>query len=401
MGRYGATPTNLTNQSAPAMNDYTSGGGGPPFGISEDIWNQLTPEQQSMWLGYGGANYDTTTTGAKLGRMGYDGAVDDGLRYTDNGTGYPGGGIRRPSGRVSPDGLNQPVDGGIGYFNTDYQDINLPYDLNMDSVSFEEDRARYEQAYMDRARGLLDPIFSEKQMTLDEKLANRGMPTGSEETEILQGRLGREQTDAYTKTALDAILAGGAETRANRGMTLGERLSQFGASSQARNQMFGEQNQEFNQLASILGMSQIPQFGGSQPFGIDMNSAYGMYGQNRMFQQQQQSDFWGGLLGLGGMLGSAFISDANLKYDIRPVDADWVLDQLDDLDVSSWKYRFDNDSTPSHIGPMAQDFNALFGTPSEAARLGFETLDVVSVMGVLLAAVKALKHRVDELEGGA
>jgi hypothetical protein len=295
-----------------------------------------------------------------------------------------------------------PGYGGGGYVTDDYQNIGLPYDLGLDTMpSYEEDRARYEQAYMDRARGLLDPIFSEQQMTLDERLANRGMPTGTEETEILQGRLARERNDAYTKSALDAILAGGAETRANRGMTLGERLSQFGASSQARGQLFGEQSQEFNQLASILGLSQVPQFGGSQPAGIDMNSAYSMYGNQQMFQQQQQSDFWGGLMGLGGMLGAAAISDVNLKYDIRPVDADWVLDQLDDLDVSSWKYKFDDDSAPSHIGPMAQDFNNLFGTPSEAHRLGYETLDVVSVMGVLLAAVKALKQRVDELEGGA
>ena len=284
-----------------------------------------------------------------------------------------------------------------------YQDINLPYDLGMDDVSFQEDRARYEKSYMDRARGLLDPMFADKQATLDQQLANRGMPTGTEETELLNTRLGQQQNDAYTKSALDAILAGGNEVRQNRGMTLGERMSQFGTASQARNQMFGEDQAEYNQLASILGMTQVGGGGGGlQPGNVDMNSAYGMFNQNQQFQQGQSSDFWGGMMGMigpiiGGLIGA---SDVRFKHDIEPVDVNVILSKFDNLDVSSWKYIAEGETAPTRIGPMAQDFNALFGTPSAVERVGFETIDMVSAIGVLLGAVKALKARVDELEGG-
>ncbi len=165
---------------------------------------------------------------------------------------------------------------------------------------------------MDRARGLLDPMFADKHATLDQQLANRGMPTGTEETELLNRRLGEQQNDAYTKSALDAILAGGSEVRANRGMTLGERLSQFGASSQARSQMFGEDTTEYNQLASILGLAPAQGAGGGMGdfFGPGMVDVTGAY-QTSIGAGQAQQGFWGdimgGLLGLGGQLGGAAI----------------------------------------------------------------------------------------------
>ena len=387
LSRFGGTPTNIQNPTIPET-------GWSDLDDPKDPFIQTEEELEGSTL------FMDPDKGTTDGRMVISGE-DEGLVPMS----------KLPMGEIAPVGNNLPIpgyvpgyDGEDGYVTRGYGDIGLPYDLGIDSMpSYEEDRARYEQAYMDRARGLLDPVFQEQQATLDQVLANRGLPTGTEETEILQGRLGRERADAYTKASLDAILAGGNEVRANRGMTLGERLAQFGTASQARSQMFGEDTTEYNQIASILGLTPTQGAGGGMgnffsPGMVDMNGAYGLYQQNQQFGQQMNSDFWGGLMALGGQLGAAAISDVNLKTDIHPIDVDEVLEKFGDLEVSSWKYKHEGDEAQVRIGPMAQDFNALFGTPSEARRVGFETIDMISAVGVLLASVKSLKQRVEELE---
>ena len=78
-------------------------------------------------------------------------------------------------------------------------------------------------------------------------------------------------------------------------------------------------------------------------------------------------------------------SDKNNKMAIQPIDADEVLEKVASLPVSSWTYKHDAESGVRHIGPMAQDFYALFGTG--ASETGISTLDT---SGVALAAIKAL-----------
>jgi hypothetical protein len=65
----------------------------------------------------------------------------------------------------------------------------------------------------------------------------------------------------------------------------------------------------FNELASLLGLAQV---GGQAGLGygpgmVDMNSAYGTQMQGQMYQDSFVRDAIGGLLGLGGSLGSAWI----------------------------------------------------------------------------------------------
>jgi hypothetical protein len=369
MGRYGASPFNIANPAAPDSGPnipgYTEPDGGGPF--RRDL------------------------------RSGTGGGLDKG-----------GGPLPVPPGQ-------QPID--YDFWDrypdrvpptpapTAYSDVDLNYDLGLEEMgSITGNRSRLERAYMERMRGLLDPVFAEQQGTLDERLANRGMPTGSEEGEILQGRLGRERADAYTRAALDAVLYGGAETRADRSQSLGERLSQFGAQSQARSQLFGEDTTQYNQLASILGLSPVAGASGDMggffgPGMVDMMGAYGMQMQNQQFNQQFGGDILSGLLGLGGQLGAAAISDVRLKHGFTEIDIDDVLEKVAGIDITAW--QFIDDTSPPRIGPMAQDFNSAFKTPSMVDKIGIETIDLISAVGVLMASVKALKRRVEELEGGA
>jgi len=81
-------------------------------------------------------------------------------------------------------------------------------------------------------------------------------------------------------------------------------------------------------------------------------------------------------------------SDRNAKQDIVPVDPAEVLDTLRDLDVSEWSYI--DDPGTRHIGPMAQDFSALFDVG--ASDTGISSIDTC---GVALAAVKGLQQELD------
>jgi hypothetical protein len=95
------------------------------------------------------------------------------------------------------------------------------------------------------------------------------------------------------------------------------------------------------------------------------------------------------------------LSDKYAKMAIEPIDTGEILAKVTALPVSSWTYIHDADTGVRHIGPMAQDFYAAFGTGSTDK--GIATLDST---GVALAAIQAqqtlierLSARIETLEG--
>ncbi len=78
------------------------------------------------------------------------------------------------------------------------------------------------------------------------------------------------------------------------------------------------------------------------------------------------------------------MSDRNAKMAIEPVDPAEILAKVSALPVAAWTYKNDT-SGARHLGPMAQDFHALFGLGE--SETGISTLDS---SGVALAAIKAL-----------
>ena len=81
----------------------------------------------------------------------------------------------------------------------------------------------------------------------------------------------------------------------------------------------------------------------------------------------------------------ANLSDRNAKTGIVPLDDDSILAKVAALPVSAWSYK--SEKGVRHVGPMAQDFYAAFGT-------GVDDRHITSLDedGVALAAIKAL-HR--------
>ncbi len=79
------------------------------------------------------------------------------------------------------------------------------------------------------------------------------------------------------------------------------------------------------------------------------------------------------------------MSDREAKTGIEAVDPSEILAKVRAMPVSSWTYKHDAEEGIRHIGPMAQDFYAAFGTGRDDK--GISSLDG---SGVALAAIQAL-----------
>ncbi len=81
-------------------------------------------------------------------------------------------------------------------------------------------------------------------------------------------------------------------------------------------------------------------------------------------------------------------SDRNLKEGFEPIDGARLLDRVARLPITSWQYR----SAPGvrHIGPMAQDFYALFSVgDSDTA------ISTIDPAGIALATIQELHRRLE------
>jgi len=90
----------------------------------------------------------------------------------------------------------------------------------------------------------------------------------------------------------------------------------------------------------------------------------------------------------GGMWTNA--SDRNAKENIRAIDPVTILQRVASMPISRWNYRTESDRV-NHIGPMAQDFHAAFGTGDSDKVIGTADAD-----GVALAAIQGLHILIEE-----
>ncbi len=332
------------------MGNFFGGGGGFSFGGGG---------QGGGGQSGGGSPWGSWTPGAGGGgSTGDGGAWNHKSVRGGGGGGYaPGEGVRSGgSGRVTPSDPNSQYqhnytgsnvyDSGPGMnslfasshapnIRSGFDTHNLPGLLGANDLTGERDRIT--QAKFDRLKGLLDPVFEQKNTALAEQMANRGMPVGAEEYNIQSEQLGQQENEAYMNAALDADLAGLQEMQGLTGMSaqqraqlFGEKANLLGMNNQARNQAFTEnmgvnqallqqmlgqgqfglqqEGQQFNQLAAMLGMSGVPGAGGdmSQFYGpgpVDMMNAYGMNMQGQQFNAGNQitgAGLMSGLFGFGG-----------------------------------------------------------------------------------------------------
>ncbi len=98
---------------------------------------------------------------------------------------------------------------------------------------------------------------------------------------------------------------------------------------------------------------------------------------------------FGGTVDADGVTQADSPSDRALKEDFGPVDTADVLAGVVKMPIERWRYRGDR---ATHIGPMAQDFAAVFGVGGDD-----RVIHNLDASGVALAAIQALAAEVSEL----
>ena len=219
-------------------------------------------------------------------------------------------------------------------------------------------RSNIEQTLFNRQLGLLQPEFNRQTQELQQNLADRGIPITSQAYNDATNRLQAQQGEQLQRLAQQATLAGGQEAdrivnqaRNIRTQQFGERAAtgEFGLAAQGQgfsqaaanaqlanaarqdqiatqllsNQIANQQRQrdiaertalrgqQFNELSALLGGPQIQQASFFAPGMIDTQGAFAAQqaAQQNAFNQamQSRSADLGGLFGLAGSLGSAYL----------------------------------------------------------------------------------------------
>jgi hypothetical protein len=237
--------------------------------------------------------------------------------------------------------------------------------------SFDFDRAGTENAVFQRGLNLLNPEFERQERSLEQRLANQGLPTGSEafNDEFTRFQSGRDT--ALENLAFRSVEAGGAEE-----------------SRALSNQLLGRQ-QPLSEIGGLLSLIRAP---GAQPSQVDVLGPAQLQ-QNAQLaafnaQNQQQQGLLGGLFGLGGALGSAAIlSSRDFKEDDAPPEA--FLDRVRKLPIRAWRYKGEAEM---HIGPYAEDWARLFGGNGKF-------ISAIDAIGVCLKAIQELAGKMEAAHG--
>ncbi len=104
------------------------------------------------------------------------------------------------------------------------------------------------------------------------------------------------------------------------------------------------------------------------------------------------SDLSTGVVLAAGAGAWSTLSDSTKKENIKPISAINYLDKLNKIDVYSWNYKSQNDSI-MHIGPMAQDFYAIFNIGNDPTTINSGDFD-----GLNLLLLKGLSEKLMMIE---
>lgn len=120
-------------------------------------------------------------------------------------------------------------------------------------------RGDVSDAFYGRESTLLAPMQSQQRESLEQDLADRGIPIGSEAYNDAMGNLERGQFDQNQRIAYDAVIAGGQESQRQLGMeqalndqAFNQTLGAYGMQQSDRGQLLGALQQGFGQQLSAL-----------------------------------------------------------------------------------------------------------------------------------------------------
>ena len=99
----------------------------------------------------------------------------------------------------------------------------------------------------------------------------------------------------------------------------------------------------------------------------------------------------GAYLSPGGTWTNA--SSKSLKENFTPLDGGDILQKIDALNITRWNYKKENSST-THIGPVAEDFYKAFNVGGPAGEKSISTIDPA---GISLIGIQALSKKITDL----
>ena len=182
-----------------------------------------------------------------------------------------------------------------------------------------------------------------------------------------------------------------------RGLT-GVSQSAYGLANNAGNSAVGNQMQPSNAYMNGISQGNSTIMQGQQ---MNLNGLSSILNNQTSVYNNSNQD--GGIWGaLGTVAGAAITkSDKNVKKDIKPADDNAALDGITKTEYSKWKYdpekvtdaEFHMIDDKEHVGAMAQDLKKNLGSQVSDGK----NVDIISAIGVNMAATKALSKKVDKL----
>lgn len=221
------------------------------------------------------------------------------------------------------------------------------------------------QSYQDAIMSRLDPQMQRENQSSDAQLANQGIASGTEAYNNAKNLLKQGQNDRLTSATV-------------QGMNTGLSANQQAFNQQAYNQM-----QPINVINALRTGSQVtnPSYAATpnQPYtaGPDILGATNAQYTNQLnatnAANAQSGNFLGGLMGLGGTLGSAYIksSDRRLKTDIKRIGTH-------DLGMGIYTYHYkDGYDLPTglQVGVMAQEVEKVIPEAVIVTDSGFKAVN--------------------------
>lgn len=246
-----------------------------------------------------------------------------------------------------------------------------------------QDRGDIAQTIFDRSFAMMMPAIEKGNTRLLTNLQARGIPIGGEAFNEAYGEQQTRTQDTISRLAMDADMAAGQEQ---------SRL--FGLDSASRQGAIAE-------LVAAMGGGYNPPSAtpSGAAAGVNYSGLVGDKYRNDMAayesQQAQRSSTMSTLGGLGGAL--LMKSSRDWKNDHGTVSIHDVADGVAKIAIHEWSYApgiHVPGSLPGqrHVGPMAQDFQQVFGLGDG------RHINVIDAFGVCMAALKSALLRIEVLE---
>jgi hypothetical protein len=235
----------------------------------------------------------------------------------------------------------------------------LPYNPSgisiQDPSSFQAQADKAAQAAFAEQKGMLQPGFDQAQRQLETSLSDRGIPLGSEIDKNERNLLASQQNNALQQAAQGSVLAGNQEQNTLFGENVSGANAKLGINNQAMQQALTQRELPYNEMSAYL--SGQPVTFGSTPSAQNIMPMQEANYQTQVGQyNNQQAGLANGLFGIGsGILGAMapggfLASDRRLKKDIKKIG------EFDKgLNLWSFRYKWDHDDSPKHVGLMAQE----------------------------------------------